>query len=773
MTADPDKELLQRFLDGSLEGELAKEVEEKVESEESWREALDEISGLPKLTHEFLGIVRSAPPAKTADEVLDLIHSLKASAPGVSDEDLWKEVLGPPPEPNPHEAVGMLGDYEVVELIARGGMGLVFKARDPSLDRVVAIKALSPLLAENNAARERFLREARAAAKLEHEHILPIHSVHEGDGKGGVPWFAMRYVEGGTLESLVGEEKQPVPFEQLVSVARQMASALHAAHSQGIIHRDLKPSNILVDAAPESAGAPVVPNIYLTDFGIARATEDPSLTYPGLVAGTPQYMAPEQAEGKEIDHRADLFSLGAVLFEAVTGKSPFPGKTTRAVMESVSKVEPQIPAKQRRELPDWFVRMVKILLAKNPAHRFQSAGTVVNAIDKRRAPRPRLIKGRRPLIAAAALVVLAAGLWGLLQWNPVAQKANDLLASPDRPFVNAARLGVYSNLAQAIEESEPGDTIEIRAAGTWKVGKPAVIGRDHPLTLRAAEGSVFKMDATYCPASMIKTGSDLRLEGLTIIRGRNSTAAPIIDVLDGTLVVQNCRILTEGQRTGSNRTRTLAVHGGASLEIRDSYVLTSWTIAILMSQEEGATEPIHVALHNSSFSGLPPFGLMCRPDGIVKMDFNRVVVDGPATFGNVPRGPLPEMVITAKNSVFNTEGSLWWLPFGDISEVEKKVVWKGERNLFPDGIGFIRTSRHPDQVRGVAPVGTFEQWRGLEGVECVDSVQTKLWRTAEVEMHFPSNRFDIEVKHMRAVSEGYLAPYPGVGPDLDKLGPQN
>ena len=181
--------------------------------------------------------------------------------------------------------IGTLGSLEALEVIGRGGMGLVLRAYDTELRRTVAVKVLSPALAASEAARERFIREARAAAAIHHENVLPIHAV---DRSGELPYFTMPLIEGMSLQDRLDQQQTPMPPAQVANIASKIASGLAAAHAEGLIHRDIKPANILLDESEN--------RVWLADFGLARALEEPSVTVAGTLVGTPQFMAPEQLD---------------------------------------------------------------------------------------------------------------------------------------------------------------------------------------------------------------------------------------------------------------------------------------------------------------------------------------------------------------------------------------------------------------------------------------------------------------------------------------------
>ena len=275
------------------------------------------------------------------------------------------DFLDPPKTPG---HLGRLGAYEVIEVIGSGGMCVVLKAFEESLNRAVAIKVLSPALGSNATARRRFIREAQAAAAVSHDHVVTIHAVDEANG---LPYLVMQYVSGMSLEEKIAQAG-PLEVKEVLRIGMQIASGLAAAHAQGLIHRDIKPANILLENGVE--------RVKITDFGLARAVDDASVTETGVVAGTPQYMAPEQARGDAVDHRADLFSLGSVLYATCTGRPPFRGTQTLAVLRRVADETPPSILELNCELPVWLAEIVERLHAKDPGQRYQSADEVARVL---------------------------------------------------------------------------------------------------------------------------------------------------------------------------------------------------------------------------------------------------------------------------------------------------------------------------------------------------------------------------------------------------------
>ncbi len=261
-----------------------------------------------------------------------------------------------------------LGDYELLDEIARGGMGVVYRARQQRLGRIVAVKVLAAGEFASAAARERFRTEAAAAARLQHPGIVAIHDVGEAEG---LPWFSMELIAGGNLATLVRE--QPLPARQAAEYVRAIAEAVQHAHDHGVLHRDLKPSNILLD--PESG-----PRI--TDFGIARCGDAGDITRTGEVLGSPGYTAPEQALGGTADARTDVYGLGAVLYHLLTARPPFQGPTLDAIVLQLREADPLAPRRLNPAVPRDLETICLRCLRKDPANRYATAREVADDLAR-------------------------------------------------------------------------------------------------------------------------------------------------------------------------------------------------------------------------------------------------------------------------------------------------------------------------------------------------------------------------------------------------------
>lgn len=296
--------------------------------------------------------------------------------PSLGTEDLGHSAFIPQQNP---PMLG-LGNFEIDRTIGKGGMGIVLKARDKKLKRNVAIKVLAPHLAADAEAVQRFLREAQSAAAVRHDNVVTIHAVDEANG---VPYLVMELINGESLQDRI--KRGPLPVDEIVQFGIQIASGLDAAHRRGLIHRDIKPANILLESQNEP-GEPNVVRVKITDFGLARVMSESAITRSGFIAGTPQYMSPEQANGKPLDHRSDLFSLGSVLYSLCTGQAAFHAESAIAVLRRVTDHEPEPIRSLNPAIPDWLCEVIAKFMAKQPEDRIQTAKEVADLLTRCQAP---------------------------------------------------------------------------------------------------------------------------------------------------------------------------------------------------------------------------------------------------------------------------------------------------------------------------------------------------------------------------------------------------
>jgi serine/threonine protein kinase len=618
----------------------------------------------------------------------DLLRSLSEAAknrtaakqltlPRTHSEGAWREILTHSDNP---DILGTLGHYEVLELIAAGGMGILVKARDPQLDRLAALKILAPEFAINATARTRFLREARAAARLEHENVLPIYGVYEE----AVPWFAMRYVSGGSLEDVLSEGFK-FDITKLKSIARQSASALEAAHKAGIVHRDIKPGNILLDDE----------KVWVCDFGIARSMNDPSLTYAGAIAGTPQYMSPEQAAGTILDGRSDLFSLGAVLYRCATGEQAFPGESTESVLQNIASK----PPKPLKSVPKWFAHLLTNLLAKNPADRPLDAAAVIRAIDDEQAPRPKASQRRRMHILIASGVAALGFL--LLQTPFVRKQASKTIAAISRkPILVDSRLGSYATLQAAADAANDGDVITF-PDGDTEVDLVEIPQGKH-LTLRGSDNSRLVRKSPGVPG--ITARSPLILEHLTFHIVPTHNGEGILRVSSDGNRISNCKFTTDHNQKvpfPSTVPRIIEILNGGTILIESCTFNAGSTIPIGIVNKLPGTHTTSIRINDCTASA--SVMIHSRDWTRAKRQPIDLSVDNLKFTGNwfykhSPTSPIPDLQSTINNSTLTLSNSVYWFDSRDEKTVQARLRSKGSGNRFPAGnacvlIGEQRLSR--------------------------------------------------------------------------------
>lgn len=354
--------------------------------------------------------------AQQADgkELLNALEVRFQAPKRYSKTDLKLDFLSPCSTPG---TLGNLAGYDIYEIIGHGGSGIVLRAKDPILDKWLAIKVMHADQVDVGVARQRFMQEARALAKIDHENIVRIYRVEEYP----LPFLVMELVKGSSLDQWI-ENTGGLELDRFLSIATQIARGLAVAHEHGLVHRDVKPGNILITGTH-----PLLAKI--TDFGLARQVGDLRLTVAGAIVGTPLYMSPDQIKDEKVDYRSDLFSLGIVYYEMITGEPPFRGSNHFFVMNAIVDDEPASLISRKNSIPDSLERIILKLLEKDPCDRYQSAKGVIDALElvgklpntpiQTAEPENRRHLadiGSAPLMIATGLVVTAAIL--ALHWLP-------------------------------------------------------------------------------------------------------------------------------------------------------------------------------------------------------------------------------------------------------------------------------------------------------------------------------------------------------------------
>ena len=395
MTPCPPPDQLRHLLDDALPDDAQRSLQTHLESCPTCQEALERLAAAGPSWDRAARHLGSA-DAPTSPALADIVDNLQATPTGVETQTESRSggadeftYLDPPEKPG---QLGRLGHYQIIEVVGRGGMGVVFKALDERLQRIVAVKVLGPQYASSGPARKRFQREAKAAAAISHDHVVPIYHVEE---TRGISYLVMPLIVGKSLQERL-DEAGPLELKEILRIGTQAACGLAAAHKHGVVHRDIKPANILLENGVE--------RVRITDFGLARAVDDASVTQSGVITGTPMFMSPEQARGEiTVDARGDLFSLGSVLYMMATGRAPFRATGTHAVIHRVITDTPRPMHEINADVPDWLEAIVAKLHAKNPADRFVSAprrlptcSASTSPICRNRGASPGRTQSRRP-----------------------------------------------------------------------------------------------------------------------------------------------------------------------------------------------------------------------------------------------------------------------------------------------------------------------------------------------------------------------------------------
>jgi serine/threonine protein kinase len=457
MIAQPDRHYEHQTLCELLDEELPREQAEQVESHlgqcESCRDALEEIAGQRHWWDETVEVLSESTVAPKS--------SLTESRVALRTLDRSLDWIRPLLDDSTADGIGAIDKYPVQDVIGQGGMGVVLRGIDLELNRPVAIKVLSPHLAGVGAARARFMREARAAAAIVHPSIVPIYSIVPA---ARLPYIVMPCINGGNLQQRLDREG-PLEIAEVLRIGLQIAEGLAAAHRNGVIHRDIKPANILIE---EGNG-----RVLISDFGLARALDDATLTISGMIAGTPQYMSPEQARGEPTDARTDLFSLGSLLYALATGRPPFRAESPLAVLRKISETRPRPIHQINERVPVWFDALVTMLMRTDVNRRIATAEDVSELLreahshvcnpSSRRLPKSlKPFRHRIGWITAAALLTLLTTITAVSAAYLGAQRGGDA----STPNVGAARGGIVASV-------QPADDAEFTRDAWWDAAAEA------------------------------------------------------------------------------------------------------------------------------------------------------------------------------------------------------------------------------------------------------------------------------------------------------------
>jgi hypothetical protein len=506
--------------------------------------------------------VTSSIPSRSLSETSEAPNQdATAELPAGHDETIEVEFLRPSTDPR---SIGRIGAYEIREVLGQGGMGIVFKAFDETLHRVVAIKVLAPALASSQKARRRFIREARAAAAINHPNVVTIHAV---DSQGDLPYLVMEYISGCSLRQRI-KTGLPLSLPEILRIDAQVATGLSAAHEQGVIHRDIKPANIMLEEGVE--------RVKIADFGLALAALDHSgLTSLGQVVGTPAYMSPEQIAGTTVDARSDLFSLGCVFYAMATGHSPFHGATSLDVLRKVSDVRPAPLETVDSRIPRDVSSLVEQLLEKDLEKRPGGAGAVATLLKEQLArvnqaasnsavehpavmAAPRRVAQRRPWVlklAGGAAVVVALVLFLITRSRAPDPRATVLPKAPQAPalfprgLITVAKSGRadFPTIQEALQAAGPGDKVRVRDDATYHESIALVdLGKTRGLILEAPRGAAL-VSTSDMPALTIRNVRGVTVRGFRLTAGATQHSL----VVDGATTDLTVEDMTFTQAAGA------------------------------------------------------------------------------------------------------------------------------------------------------------------------------------------------------------------------------
>jgi serine/threonine protein kinase len=369
--------------------------------------------------------------------------------------------------PQAPDELGRFGDYRVFAKLGEGGMGYVFRAEDQVLKRVVALKVMRLEIAQKPLAAERFLREARAAAGLKSDHIITIYQVGQANG---VPYLASEFLEGTNLDDWMRRQSRPVPLTQALRMVRDTLRGLASAHEKGLIHRDIKPANLWLEQDSS--------RVKLLDFGLTRSADgDMRLTADGAVVGTPAYMSPEQAAGKAVDIRSDLFSVGTVLYTLLAGRNPFSRGEVLETLRAVCFETPPPIGNARKDMPPEYAAFLDRLLAKEPDQRPANAKEALRelvAIEKARqsAAKPAAFTAVMPKLEMVAPAAAVSPPEAPKAWQELTN-SEGIVVKPKAP--PSAKAQSYRNLATNANPAKPRSKLPMVVAGVVMVAVAVIV----------------------------------------------------------------------------------------------------------------------------------------------------------------------------------------------------------------------------------------------------------------------------------------------------------
>ncbi|MEM9186725.1 MAG: serine/threonine-protein kinase [Planctomycetota bacterium] len=580
-----------------------------------------------------------------------------------------------------------LDGYVLLECVGRGGMGVVFRALDPTHGRVVALKAMAPDLAQDDRARALFLREARAIAAVRHPNVVALHAVSEVDG---LPYLTMDFVEGESLEARLRGGAVTPPAE-IVQIGAAVAAGLAACHEQGVIHRDIKPSNVLLSSSDGS--------VKITDFGLAAVASTPTLTQNGFLSGTPDYVAPERlAIGSEADERSDLFSLGCLLYTMATGEEPFGGETPLITLHRIATEKPAALRQKNPSIPANLARTIASLMAKRPQDRPESAEQARAMLlgEQTRRRRGQSIAGSRNMLYAIALLGALLSVYG---WS----QSRDGKAGTQR-VTNA------DALLDAIRSTPDGGTIEVDTDETLAIRPCEIISKS--ISIVAAEGKNPGLELLIergdrPPDFLFRVANGgLRLVGLhlrdDLAGGRYSDLAPeelleleaygLLTVEQSVVSADRCRFSTRSHGC------CLELASAANVELKDCFLVAPSGTAVNWAAAHGD----RLVLEGCASASVAAIMVVARGDADLTWKRSTALTEIAVIEMTHATGTLSANVA---DCVIQSRGSLVMTSLHPPSEpaFKRLLRWRGSRNrIRGEAVQFVEDERTPDWAQAVS-----------------------------------------------------------------------
>lgn len=706
-TTCPNSSTWQSLLSGGLaESEVAR-LEAHLESCSDCHRLLDDLSGCRTTSFAFAEHESIELESSELSRAVARLKGRSTTDHAQADWDISSH-LKPGSRP---DALGSFGGYEILQVIAHGGMGIVLKAHDPALDRIVAIKVLAPALAADAGFRERFVREARAAAVLQHDHIVVIHSVGEEDG---LPFIVMQHLAGPSLQQHL-EANGPLAKNDLIRVGAQIASALQTAHGAGLVHRDIKPANILMEDG--------LARVRVTDFGLVYSVERPMDSERRLIAGTPQFMSPEQASGGTITTASDMFSLGATLYNLATGRPPFQASSITELLERVRSGTPPPIEQLRPDLPEAIRALIQRLMSRDAGLRPEASEVheALAAMDRPRA-KTALVWGA---LAASILLLLAA--IGVVRFGPGG--ANDLATVRFRIESDGAMFG---SLPECVAAARPNDTIEISGTGSVEVASVRIVGK--PLRFRAALGASPVLIGTNNLLPIFESDSPLVLEGLTLERSISELKVPpLIRVTNSFLRLAYCRLMKNAfvARMIDDRVFFIEADDAPLVELAHCEVISleraAGTLFSRFTKDSLPGQPGAGAIRigHSLLTGLQAVEVENSQTEPVLLRLVQSVFMNRTLLRLDEIPPSNSLQVRADHCVFDLEALVSGFAWAR-DHFRRQLVWAGEDNHYSVKVAFAAEPRNARSVPALAYPLSFEKWMMLESVSETDSRSARL-----------------------------------------------